>query len=93
MGEVARKTILAQEIYCAKPNTKPDSHYGSWVHKGLGIQAPRIIKEYNLATAISIWPLIQPLTCKMCFNFCGHELTQSGKYDLGLLTHHPINQE
>ena len=26
-------------------------------------------------------------------NFCGHELNQSGKYDLGLFAHHPIKQE
>ena len=31
----ASKTIMAREIYCAKPNLKPDSQSGSRFHKGL----------------------------------------------------------
>ena len=49
-----QKTIFPQKMFCAKPNTKPDSHYGSQVRKGLGTQAPRSNREYNLATAMAI---------------------------------------
>ena len=33
------KTILAREVYPAKPNTKPDPQYGSQVHTGLGTRS------------------------------------------------------
>ena len=71
MGEVAqvcagvRKTILAQEVYCTKPNTKPVSPSGYWFRKGIGTQYLWSIWEYDLATAITIWQLTQTLMCEM----------------------------
>ena len=59
-----RETILAQDIYCEKFNPKLDSQYSSLVYKGLGTQSPWSIQEFNLTTAITIRPLIQPLTWK-----------------------------
>ena len=56
-----RKTILAQEMYFPKPNTKHDSEFGSWVCKVLGTRAPRSIQEYNLTTETEIRTLTKPL--------------------------------
>ena len=56
---------FAQNNYCAKPNIKTDAHYGSQVRNRLEARYPRINLEYGLATAIVIWPLTQPVTCKM----------------------------
>ena len=61
----SRETILAREIYCAKPNLEPESQSGSWVCKGLGTQSPRSIREYDLANVIAIRSLTQPLTREM----------------------------
>ena len=60
-----RNAILAQNIYCAKPNLDPDAHSGSQVRKVLGDQAPWITLKYNLVTAIVIRPLTQNVTCEM----------------------------
>ena len=57
------ETILAWDIYCAKPNPKSQSRYR--VCKGLGTRAMRIAREYDLVTAIVIQPLTQPLTCEV----------------------------
>ena len=46
-----------------RPNVGSQS--GSCYRRRPVSQDPRIICEYNLATAISIRPLIQPRTCKM----------------------------
>ena len=54
-----RETILAQDIYCIKPNPEPNSHYGSWFRKVLGTLDPWIIQEDNVATVIVIWTLTQ----------------------------------
>ena len=59
------KTILSRERYCSNPNPKPNSQSVSWVPKGPGTQAPGRIWEYDLATAIAIWSLKQPLTCEI----------------------------
>ena len=60
-----RETILAQDIYCSKPNPKPDSQSGSWLRKVLGTQALQCIREYNPTTVIATRPLTQPFTCKI----------------------------
>ena len=60
-----RKTILAQDIYCANPNTEPESQSGSRVCRVVGNQAPRSTQECDLATTIGIQTLTQPLTCEM----------------------------
>ena len=57
--------ILDQNIDCANLNPEPSAHSGSWVHKGLGAQYPQSTLEYNLATAIEVWLLTQPVTCGM----------------------------
>ena len=88
------KPILAQYIYYTKHNPEPDFRSGYRDCKGLGTRAPQSTWEYAFATAIMIQLLTQTLTCKMgYFIFFGHGLTQSSKYDLVLLTHHPIKQE
>ena len=60
-----RKNSLVQEIYCAKPNLKPDSQSGSRVHKGLGTRALQSIRETNLAITIVIRTLTKTLTCEI----------------------------
>ena len=60
-----RNAILAQDIYCTKPNPEPNAHSSSRVCKGIGNWAPRSTWEYDFATAMAIWPLTQLLTCKM----------------------------
>ena len=60
-----RETILAQDIYCSKPNPKSDSQSGSWLRKVLGTQALQCIREYNPTTVIATRPLTQPFTCKI----------------------------
>ena len=60
-----RKTILARNIYSLKTNPKPYSHSRYWVCMRLGNWDPRSTREYDIATAIVIWPITQPLTCKM----------------------------
>ena len=60
-----RKTILAQKIYCADPNPKPDSKCGSQVCKGLGNRAVWSIQKYDLTTNIEIFLLNQLLTCRI----------------------------
>ena len=57
--------ILAQNIHCNKPNTKPDVQSGSQFWKGFRDISPHINLEYNLATAISIRTLTQPVMCEM----------------------------
>ena len=59
------ENVLAQDIYCSKPNPKSGSQSGSRFRKGPGTQTMRIIREYYLATVIAIRPLTQPLTCEM----------------------------
>ena len=59
------KTILLKNVYCAKSNPEPDSQSGSRVHKGLETRALCSIWECTLVTAIAIWTLTQPLTCKI----------------------------
>ena len=60
-----RDAILVQTIYCATPNPKPDAHFRSQVCKGLEDRSPQSTLEYNLMTAILIWPLTQPVMCEM----------------------------
>ena len=60
-----RTKLFWREIYCAKPRTNPESHSGSWYHRGLGRRSHRIMQEYNLTTTIMIRQLIHPHTCKM----------------------------
>ena len=60
--------LLLRTIYCANPRTKPDSQSRSLYHRGLGRRAPWIIREYNLATDISIRPLTQPCTYEMGYS-------------------------
>ena len=62
---VVRDAILAQNIYCVKPNPKPNAHSGSWIRHGLGAQAPRSTQDYNLVNVISIWLLTWSLTYEM----------------------------
>ena len=57
--------IFCHTIYCVNPKPGPNSQSGSMSRKGLGIQDPWIISEYNLATVIAIRPLTQPSTFKM----------------------------
>ena len=57
--------ILARNIYCAKPNNGPNSHYCSRVHKGLRDWSLHINLEYDLTTAISIRPFTHTVTCEM----------------------------
>ena len=57
--------LLWREIYCAKPRPNAGSQSGFRSRRGLGIQAPRILCEYDLATKIAIQPLIHTLTCKI----------------------------
>ena len=47
----AREFNIAHDLMC-QPDSRSQS--GSLSRKGLGSQAPRIIHEYNLATAISM---------------------------------------
>ena len=58
-----RDEIFARNVYCAKPNTNTDAHYGSRSRKGFGAQATRSTLEYDLMTAITIRPLTHPVTC------------------------------
>ena len=57
--------ILAQGIYVPKPNTNPDSQYGSRVYKVTGTQSLQSIQEYDLANVIEIRPLTEPPMCKI----------------------------
>ena len=57
--------LFCHEIYCTNPRPKPDSYSGSLSRRGLGKRAPRIICEYDIATAISIRPLTQTRTWEM----------------------------
>ena len=57
--------LFWHEIYCTNPRPKPDSYSGSLSRRGLGKRAPRIICEYDIATAISIRPLTQTRTWEM----------------------------
>ena len=54
--------ILAKDIYCAKPNPDLDDHSSPRVRKGFGDLAMRSNREYDLATAIAVRALTQPLT-------------------------------
>ena len=49
--------LFWRKIYCANPIPETDSQSVSIYHIGLGRQDPRIICEYDLATAIAIRPL------------------------------------
>ena len=60
-----RDAILVRNIYCSKPNPKPNAHSDYWFRSGLEARAPRINLEYDLVTAISIRPLTQSVTCKI----------------------------
>ena len=60
-----RAKLFLRTIYCAKPRPDVGSQYGFWSCRGLGNWYPRIICEYDIATAILIQLLIQPHTCKM----------------------------
>ena len=51
-------------IYFANHRPETDSQSESLSHKGLGRRSPQIIRQYDFATAITIWPLNQPCTCK-----------------------------
>ena len=89
-----RKTILAREIYCAKPNTKLDSQSGSWVRKVLVTRDMQSILKYGPTAIIVIRSLTQLLTFQnWFFHFWGHKLTQSSEYGFGLLTQHLLNWE
>ena len=57
--------IFWRSIYCANPRPNSRSHLGYWSLRGFGSRYPWIICEYDLATAISIRPLIQTRTCEM----------------------------
>ena len=57
--------LFWREIYCANNRPKPDPQSLSLSHRGLGIWAPWIIHEYDLATANMILLLIQTCRCKM----------------------------
>ena len=46
--------LFWRAIYCANPKPEPDPQSGSLFRKRLGRRAPRIIWEYDLATAIAI---------------------------------------
>ena len=65
MRVCVRDAILAQNNYCAKPNTEPDAQSGSQVRNVLEYQYPQSTLEYELATTIKIRPLTQPVTCEM----------------------------
>ena len=58
---------FAHVIILARDLLRPDAGYqsGSRSRRGLGSQAPQIMRKYDLANAIAIRPLIQPRTCKM----------------------------
>ena len=60
-----RNAILAQNIYCAKPNTEPDTHFGSWIRNVIGDWAPQSILKYNRATTIVVQPLTHTVAFKM----------------------------
>ena len=60
-----RDAILAQNIYGAKPNPKPDNQSGHQFRKRLGYWSPQRNREYNPTTAIATRPLIQTLMSKM----------------------------
>ena len=57
--------IFWRVIYCANPRPEPDSQSGFMSHRALCIRAPRIIWEYDLATAIATRTLTNPHTCEM----------------------------
>ena len=57
--------IFWRAIYGANLRPETDSQYSYLYFRGLGILYPRIIWEYDLATAIAIWLLSQSRMCKM----------------------------
>ena len=57
--------LFWRTIYFSKPRPDPGSYPRFRSRRGLGRQAPQIIREYNLAIAIAIWSLIHPRTCEM----------------------------
>ena len=57
--------LLCRIIYYANLRTNTGLQSGSRSHRRLGSRAPRIMREYDLAIAISIQPLIQPFMCEM----------------------------
>ena len=60
-----RTNLLWRKIYCAKTRPNPRSQYGSKSCRGMARKFPRIMQEYDLATAITICPLNQPRTWDM----------------------------
>ena len=59
-------SVQAKLFWCANPRPNPKYQSGSQSCRGLGRQDQRITREYNCATAISIWSLTWPRTCEMC---------------------------
>ena len=57
--------LLWLTIYCSKTSTNTGYQSGSWSLRGLWRQDLRIMKEYDLTTAIAIRPLTQLRTCEM----------------------------
>ena len=57
--------ILAQNIYCAKPNPDPDAHSSYRVRKVIVDQYPRSTMEYDIMNEISIQKFTQHVTCEM----------------------------
>ena len=52
-------------IYCANPRSHPDYQTGPLSCRVLGRQDPRIIREYDLETVITILLLTQPHMCEI----------------------------
>ena len=61
----SRAKLLWCAIYCANLKPGAGSQSGSWSQRGLGSQALKILREYDLAKAIVIQLLIQPCACKV----------------------------
>ena len=57
-----RAKLLWCTVYCTKPRPDPESHPGSWSWRVLGRQSMRIMREYDLVTAIEIRTFTQPHT-------------------------------
>ena len=57
--------LFWRAIYCANPRPKNNFRSGTLSPRVLGRLSPRIICEYNIATAIVIQPLIHPHMYKM----------------------------
>ena len=91
-----RNAIFVREIYCANRNSDSETQSDSWVRKVFGTwdliyaEHPRVQPRDRDCD-----PAVNPIfnVQNRFIHFRGHDLTQSGEYNLGLLTDNFIRRE